>query len=402
MQWYYWIALAVIFLQLLFLFFVYRNYRYALKEYQKQRSAYRPHTLLVIPCKGLDAAFDENIASFFAQDYGNYLLWFVVAGDSDPAYERLNKLTKALSGDSKALQVRVLVAGCGKSCSQKIHNLLYCYEKRPADVEVLAFADSDTCIQPDWLSHIVYPLRKTENGAASGYRWFVPAQNNSATIALSAANAKIVQLLGNSRFNHAWGGSMAIRTDVFKKIGLERIWPTALSDDLCLTYAVKKAGMKIAFVPACLSASYEKMGWRQLFEFGRRQFLITRISAAGLWWFGLLASLYSVLGLWATAVLAVYAVNIQAEHLLLYTLVPIVFFAGQFSRAVLRQRMAFRLLKKDRSKIRLAAAADILLFWLWSVLMLVSIVSSAFGRTIRWRGIRYKMLGPAETIVLDR
>jgi len=71
-------------------------------------------------------------------------------------------------------------------------------------------------------------------------------------------NAKIAQQLGNTRFNQAWGGSMAIRVDVFRKVGLDKIWPKVLSDDLSLTYAVKKAGMKLAFVPTCLVASYEE------------------------------------------------------------------------------------------------------------------------------------------------
>ena len=49
-----------------------------------------------------------------------------------------------------------------------------------------------------------------------------------------------------------------------------------------------------------------------------------------------------------------------------------------------------------------ACAADILFFWLWSLLLLLFIISSAFGRTITWRGIRYKLLGPTQTIVLGR
>ena len=53
-------------------------------------------------------------------------------------------------------------------------------------------------------------------------------------------------------------------------------------------------------------------------------------------------------------------------------------------------------------KMKLASAADILLFWLWSPLMLIFIVSSAFGRTITWRQMRYKLLGPTETIILNR
>jgi cellulose synthase/poly-beta-1,6-N-acetylglucosamine synthase-like glycosyltransferase len=295
-------------------------------------------------------------------------------------------------------------AGQGQSsCSQKIHNLLYCYERISDDVEVLAFADSDICVRNDWLSHIVYPLRQAKNGAASGYRWFVPKKNNLASLALSAVNAKIAQLLGNTRFNQAWGGSMAIRVDVFRRLGLDKIWPKTLSDDLSLSFSVKKAGMKVAFVPACLVASYEYTTWPKLFEFGRRQFLITRISAPGTWWFGLCSSLYSVLGLWGTAALAIYVATksqIDNRHLAIFILVPILFFTGQFIRAVLRQIMADKLLKYDLPKMKTARPVDILFFWLWSLLLLFFIISSAFGRTIQWRGIRYKLLGPLETITL--
>jgi len=408
MTWYYYIALALILSQLLFLVQVYNNYRYALKKYKRNRWWYRPRTALLVPCKGLDSAFQKNVTSFFNQDYENYLLWFVVADKSDPAYDELCKLKNHLSRDSKADDVQVLVAGQGQSCSQKIHNLLYCYERIGGDVEVLAFADSDICVRSDWLSHIVYPLRQAKNGAASGYRWFVPKKNNLASLALSAVNAKIAQLLGNTRFNQAWGGSMAIRVDVFRRLGLDKIWPKTLSDDLSLSFSVKKAGMKVAFVPACLVASYEYTTWPKLFEFGRRQFLITRISAPGTWWFGLCSSLYSVLGLWAGAALAIYAATksqIDNRHSAIFILVPILFFTGQFIRAVLRQKMADKLLKYEPRATgdgQRAMAADILFFWLWSLLLLFFIISSAFGRTIQWRGIRYKLLGPTETIVVSR
>jgi len=211
---------------------------------------------------------------------------------------------------------------------------------------------------------------------------------------------------------------MAIRVDVFRKVGLDKIWPNALSDDLSLTYAVKKAGMKLAFIPACLVASYESTTWGELFEFGRRQFLITRVSRPGTWWFGLFSSLYSVLGLWATAALAIYAAIIKDVNLTLFAAVPIVFFIGQMIRAMLRQKMANQLLKyksrvtshpsseagllrrtDESHEMRAACVADILLSWLWSLLLLVFIISSAFGRTICWRGIHYKLLGPTETIV---
>ena len=404
MVWYCYIATILILAQGLYGIQMYRNYLYVLSKYKKKRPLYQPQTVLIVPCKGLEPAFQNNIASFFAQDYDNYLLWFVVADKSDPAYDELCKLKNQLSQNSKAVDVQVFVAGQGLSCSQKIHNLLYCYKKIGDDIEVLAFADSDICVRKDWLSQLVWPLRKSRHGAASGYRWFIPKKNNTASLALSSINAKIAQCLGNTHFNQAWGGSMAIRADTFRQLGLDKIWPKTLSDDLSLSYAVKKAGKKVAFVPACLVASYEMTSWRKLFEFGRRQLLITRIYSPGTWWFGLLSSSYSVLGLWAGGAVAIYAaakLTSSSWQLALVYSVPVVFFAGQMSSAILRQKMIRKLLKNDLQKIKAASIADILFFWAWSLLLLSFIVSSAFGRTICWRGIRYKLLSPTQTIVLN-
>ena len=401
MDWYYYIALAAIISQLLFLLQTYNNYRYALAKYKKERSWYRPRTVLIVPCKGLESAFGENISSFFNQDYENYLLWFVVADESDPAYSELCKLKKLLRQASKARDVQIFVAGKGKACSQKIHNLLYCYERISDDIDILAFADSDACVRSDWLSHLVYPLRQPKNGVATGYRWFIPKKNNLASLALSALNAKVAQLLGNTRFNQAWGGSMAVRVDVFRRLGLDKIWPKALSDDLSLSTAVKKVGLKVAFVPACLVASHESTTWRKLFEFSRRQFLITRIYAPKTWWFGLCSCVYSVLGIWGAAALAIYATMIQHRNMNLFALVPLVFFVNQLGRAILRQTTAEKLLQHECRAMRAACLADILACWLWSLLLLFFIISSAFGRTIVWRGIRYKLLGPTEIIVQE-
>jgi len=400
MDWYYYIAIAAIVLQVLFLIQVYRNYHFALSKYKKERTGYRPKVGLIVPCKGIDASFEKNISSFFEQAYEDYLLFFVVADRNDPAYSVLSRLKDKLSPDSKAKEIRILIAGKTAQCSQKIHNLLCAYRQMPGDVSVLAFADSDACVRTDWLSHIVYPLRKKKNGAASGYRWFVPERNNPATLALSAVNAKIAQLLGPYRYNHAWGGSTAIRLATFKEIGLEEIWQNAISDDLSLSYAVKKAGLRVVFVPACLVASYESTSWAKLFEFARRQFLITRITTPGLWWFGLFSSIYSVLGLWASAVIAIYAGVVAEPRWRVFAAVPIVFFVGHIYRSVLRQIMISRLLRKDFRRMKSAMAADVLASWLFSPLLLIFIISSAIGRTIQWRGIRYKLIGPTETMVV--
>jgi cellulose synthase/poly-beta-1,6-N-acetylglucosamine synthase-like glycosyltransferase len=194
---------------------------------------------------------------------------------------------------------------------------------------------------------------------------------------------------------------MAIRTEDFQRLHLAQVWSQTLSDDLSLSRAVKRAGMKIVFVPECLVASFESSTWPKLCEFGRRQFLITRVYAPGTWWLGFLSSLGSVAGLWGGIAAALYASVVHAEHIVLYAAVPIVFFVGQVTRAVLRQLTAARVLSEHRPLLLPAAVADVLGCWLWSLVLFALMLSSAVGRTIRWRGIRYRLVSPAETRILS-
>jgi ceramide glucosyltransferase len=265
---------------------------------------------------------------------------------------------------------------------------------------VLAFADSDIYVKQDWLKCLVHRLRKHYIGAATGYRWYVPSRNNFATLALVAVNAKVTQLLGNTPFNHAWGGSMAIKVETFRRLGIDKIWQKAVSDDFSLSAAVKKGHKKIEFVPDCIVPTYESTTWSKLFEFTRRQLIITKVAAPGTWLLGLFSNLCSIIGLWGGLVMAVYAAGIH-YHVLFFTLVPVFFFSAQIFKAVLRQTVAAKVLADDWPRLKVSALADVLLCWLWSLLLLFLILSSAFGRTITWRGIRYKLLGPTETLVLD-
>ena len=248
---------AIIFLliaaQLVFTWQVVNNYRNAKKKLGKQLKPYQPKSVVIIPCKGIDQAFDKNIASFFNQEYDNYRLWFVVQSDDDPARPQLERIISENVELSGKLDVRILTAGLADMCSQKLHNLVYAFKQIEDDSEVLVFADSDACAGPQWLTNLVNPLRDEKHGAASGYRWFIPGKNNPATIALSAINSKICQMMGNTRFNLAWGGSMAVKVETFKRLKVDELWSRSLSDDLALSRAIKSNGQKMVYLPACMA-----------------------------------------------------------------------------------------------------------------------------------------------------
>ncbi|MBN1807030.1 MAG: glycosyltransferase, partial [Sedimentisphaerales bacterium] len=327
--------------QIVFLYHIASNYLYVLKKFNKNHTSYCRKTSLIIPCKGIDTAFDKNIRSFYELDYEDYEIIFVTESSEDPAYARLLALKEEFKNLTKAFDIRVLVAGRTQHGSQKLHNLLYACGNADKDVGIFAFADSDACVRINWLNEIVYPLRKDRYGVTGGYRWYVPTRNNFATLALSILNAKVAQLLGVTRFNHAWGGSMAVRVEVFKKLGMEKIWGKSVSDDLTLSRAAKEAGLRVIFVPACFVASYEKIDFLRLLEFARRQFLITRITAPSTWWLGVFSSLYPLFGLWGFAGIALYLHNKAFDGWYIFLLVSLLFLAGQFLCAVLRQKMIF-------------------------------------------------------------
>ena len=98
---------------------------------QRRPIAYASNTILVVPCKGLDDNFQRNIESFYALDFEPYSLWFVVEDESDPAYAELQRIRETLEAKTQAKEVRIRVAGHTRSCSQKPHNLLYCYRQFP-------------------------------------------------------------------------------------------------------------------------------------------------------------------------------------------------------------------------------------------------------------------------------
>lgn len=395
------VIFAAMVAQILFTVQVICNHHYAVKKSDRDRTIFRPRCVLIVPCKGLDEQFNKNIKSFFCQAYENYQLFFVVEDTSDHAYSRLVDLLSKYESVSQAQSAVILVAGSTASCSQKLHNLLYAYHKIPEDAEVLVFADSDACAGPDWLAHIVHPLRQDKNGASSGYRCFIPQDNNIASMALSSLNAKVCQLLGNTPFNLAWGGSMAISVKNFREFGIEQLWQKALSDDLSLSRAVRRHRRKMVFVPGCMIASFQSSTWKELWEFSRRQFIITRIYSPLMWLFGLFNTALGILTLWGSLVIAVWAQQANWPYAWAYSVPPVVFWGLQIYRAVLRQNIIATLLPDYTEQMKLVRRADLYFFWAWSILLLLLILSSAVGRVITWRGIRYRLKSPTDIRVLN-
>jgi ceramide glucosyltransferase len=348
-----------------------------------------PHPVSILaPCRGVDDQFVAYVQGLLAQNYSRYEVLFLVESTIDPAWHVLNRLLADVSGARAAL----IVTGMAEGRSQKIHNLLVGLEHVAPETSILAFVDSDVQVHPYWLETLVTSLDDAAVGATSGYRWYVPCPGSVAGSLRSAWNAATLILMAHPRYGFAWGGSTAIRRDVFEKLRVRDAWSSGLSDDLLLTQAVRGAGLKISFVAACLVPTFEPCTWRQLLEWTNRQTCIARVHVPYSWGLSLVIHLISLtLGLLAVAALAT-SQWVAAGLLLSYWVI-----SGLGSLAVCRAARQ----RLSAHGFTIAQHAWVHALWTPAVtaLALTNIAVSLTTRTITWRGISYTMLSPQHVVV---
>ena len=376
--------------------------RYVWRALSTQRERYVPKTAVIVPCKGIEPDFEENIIAYLAQDYRHYELIFVTESEEDSAHLALKRILHESNRSAW-----LITAGEARNRGQKVHNLcaaLATLEAVDRNTEVLVFADSDARPEANWLSELVAPLTDPRVGATTGFRWYLPVkttrrQNGLGRYFLSAWNAAALSLLGE-RSSFAWGGAMAINRDTFEALRIKEQWEAgAVSDDYVVTKAVQQAHLRIKFVPQCLMMSEARMNWREVLEFTTRQMTITRVYAPRVWWLAAIAHTFFNCTFWGGLTLLAIGRSGFA------TILPLLlgsFMLGLLTGAT-RWFLASHLLPEEyRSQVRHAWWAYWFLHPVISLLYLYNVIASARTRRIVWRGIGYEMVSPRETFIWQR
>jgi len=377
--------------------------RYALRRRSARQTRYQPKAVVIVPCRGLEHGFEENIHAILTQDYRDYEVVFVTESENDPAHGVLARLLKQRR--RLAPPTWMVVAGEAKNRGQKIHNLLAALDTLNSigRVEALVFADSDMRPARNWLTELVAPLGDHRVGATTGYRWYLPANEGRdlaqcfASTLLSVWNSSALALLGErSRF--AWGGSMAIRRENFDEIGMKERWQGALSDDYVLTSAVHEHGQRITFVPQCLVASRSEATVKEMFEFTTRQMRITRVYSPRVWRLACVSHGLFNLTFWGGLLWLVISSLTRTPSRTLEVLLAGVFLLGGVTGAM-RAVVAAQLL----------GAGHVRKWWAYlslgpivSLVYLYNIIASAKTTRIVWRGIGYDLISPSETVIFHR
>jgi ceramide glucosyltransferase len=369
---------------------------YVRSELAKPASDFTPFVSLIAPCKGYDHGLDENLNTLFEQDYPAYEVIFVIDDASDLAADVIRKLTSRFPNGSK-----LVVAPRSTGSSQKVENLREAALHVDARSEVLAFVDSDVRTASGWLRALVAPLRNERVGAATGYRWFIADKPSFAAELRSAWNASIASALGPKvSSNFCWGGSMAIRREVFEGLNIREQLQGTVSDDFTITRLIKQAGLDIYFVPQALTPSIENCTFRELLEFTNRQMKITRVYAAHLWalsYFG--SALFNLTLIWAFMISLSAPSNSFAFWAATLTIAVVATFS--IGKSYLRWKAVKLILVNHSSQISKQFLSQNTLWLFAPAIFLYNCSNATFSRTINWRGNVYEMVSPTETRLLE-
>jgi len=356
--------------------------------------AFLPSVAVILPVRGLDAGFDENVRALLSQVYPRYRI-LVVADDSlDPALLRIQTIAR----ESPRVTVATILSDASP-LRGKVNALRSALAHLRPEDEVVVFADSDIRPAPDWLRQLVQPLADSTVGVATGFRWYLPPRPTFWSLVRAEWNAVSANVLFDPRRSFAWGGSCAIRKDLLVPLRLEDRWHDVLSDDLILTQAVREAGLKIAYVPAALVPTFEGADRATCTEWCFRQMTMATLYLPIVRRYAIAAfAVFNGSILFGIACLALAVWNVA------YLIPAAIFLAPlpvSIAKASLRRRALF-------SAAPTVAAAWNVPAWRTAIaatavpwVMTAGLLRTRRPTTIRWRGHTYDVSDPHHVRLLD-
>ena len=211
----------------------------------------RPSITVLKPLHGDEPLLEQALASVCAQDYPDYQVIFGVGDAADPALAVVARLRARFP----RCDIAVVVDPARHGANGKVGNLINMlpHARHP----VLAIADSDLHVQPDYLARLADALAKPGTGLVTTLYTGLPAAN------------RLAQLLGATQITHCFlpgallaramgrqdclGATMVLRRATLDRIGGFQALVEHLADDQVLGRLVAGLGLAVrlaATVPA--------------------------------------------------------------------------------------------------------------------------------------------------------
>ena len=353
--------------------------------------SFAPAVTLLKSLKGADAATEDCLRSWFAQDYtGDVQILFGVASAEDTVCNIVKKLVQEFLQRDVQLVICSALAGSNAKVS-KLAEL-----EKLAKHEILAISDADVRVPLDFLVNAVAPLRAPEVGLVNCFYRLA----NPSTLAMQweaiAINAdfwsQVLQSQTLKPLDFALGAAMLTRRRHLVEIGGFNSLINCLADDYQLGNRIARHGHRIVLSPVVVECWDPPMTWRSVWKHQLRWARTIRVSQPAPYFFSILSNA----GFWAMLWL-VFGIYKMAEGTQVH------FFDHGFDAELPQQWgldiavlfCVIRILAACHLQYRLTRSLDsAAYFWLVPIkdLLQAAIWLCAFaGNSIEWRGQVFKL-----------
>jgi ceramide glucosyltransferase len=317
------------------------------------------------PCAGIDEGLEENLRTFFEQDYPAYELLFAVRTPSDPASFVIQKLR----GEYADVPSRLIVTGEPPYPNAKVYSLDRM--TRAAAYDVLVMSDSDVRVTPGFLSAMAAEFSDPWVAISTcPYRAVAGASFWTRLEAIGMnteflAGVLVARMLEGMKF--ALGPTLTARRQTLEDIGGWDYLKDFLAEDFVIGHRAAELGRGVILSSYVIEHRIGSQPLRTNFAHRQRWNRSTRRSRPA----GYIGELFT-----NPLPLALFLVAVRPAWWPVLALTVVLRFAAAYATAglVLRDRITMR-------EWWLIPVQDLLSFGFW--------VAGFFGNTIAWRGRIY-------------
>jgi ceramide glucosyltransferase len=344
--------------------------RFAARMPPAPGAAHRPPITVLKPLHGDEPLLEHALASLCRQDYPDFQVVFGVQDPADPAIGVVRRLQTRFP----ARRLTLVIDPTPHGPNRKVANLMNMLPQ--ARHEVLAIADSDLHVAPDWLDRLAAALGTPGTGLVTTLYAGLPA------------DGRLVQRLGAEQITHAFlpgallaralgrrdclGATMVLRRATLERIGGFAALVEHLADDNVLGQKVRALGLEVALAATVPGTTVGEATLRVLWRHELRWARTIRALAPGP--FAASALQYGIV--WALAAVALSGATPWACGVL----------AGAWVARAAAGRGIDRALRGCR--VPLAFALPVWLLPLRELMSMAVLLAAFAGNRVEWRGHR--------------
>jgi len=336
----------------------------------------KSNAVLLMALTGSAPQLEKLIAQLNVQIIKPVKLLVGVESSDDPAYKRLLEVVHLAN-----FPIEIALAGFATQSSQKCHNLIAAAKLIGDKNEHIVMLDGDIMPPQWWLAALLKPLETDQFDIVSGYRWQQAQTSNIAAALITCLDRYTALLPRPIAASILWGGSLAMRREIFDAILKSKLLETTLSDDLSIASFAAVSHYRVLNRRILLVPTRAPQGFTAAWRFGVRQYKIIKNYRPGLWWFAFGISSLKVIG-WI--VLFYQSLDSTLYRHALITVVAVALLKAQFDVEISKKlnfnEPAFQRLNQFLLAL-FKPAAD-----LFSLSMLIA---SSSARRVTWGHVSY-------------